>query len=199
MLAVSMRLPKITSRVVLALLMLSSVWLALVVLSPLLVPSNTLKDLSGVVGGHENERQFKNIDPLPHAIYWLGDAECHQLANRSYFLNGNQMPFCARDVGLFLGLVLGFGFATFVRWKIHPVLVLVGLVPIAIDGGLQFVSSYESTNPLRLATGTLAGLVLALLFAHFLFVIGEDRARPKPIPAEPLNPQEKRTIQKVDQ
>jgi uncharacterized membrane protein len=194
-----MRLPKITSRVVLALLMLSSVWLALVVLSPLLVPSNTLKDLSGVVGGHENERQFKNIDPLPHAIYWLGDAECHQLANRSYFLNGNQMPFCARDVGLFLGLVLGFGFATFVRWKIHPVLVLVGLVPIAIDGGLQFVSSYESTNPLRLATGTLAGLVLALLFAHFLFVIGEDRARPKPIPAEPLNPQEKRTIQKVDQ
>jgi hypothetical protein len=41
--------------------------------------------------------------------------------------------------------------------------------------------------------------VLALLFAHFLFVIGEDRARPKPIPAEPLNPQEKRTIQKVDQ
>lgn len=199
MLAVSMRLPKITSRVVLALLMLSSVWLALVVLSPLLVPSNTLKDLSGVVGGHENERQFKNIDPLPHAIYWLGDAECHQLANRSYFLNGNQMPFCARDVGLFLGLVLGFGFAMFVRWKIHPVLVLVGLVPIAIDGGLQFVSSYESTNPLRLATGTLAGLVLALLFAHFLFVIGEDRARPKPIPAEPLNPQEKRTIQKVDQ
>lgn len=194
-----MRLPKITSRVVLALLMLSSVWLALVVLSPLLVPSNTLKDLSGVVGGHENECQFKNIDPLPHAIYWLGDAECHQLANRSYFLNGNQMPFCARDVGLFLGLVLGFGFATFVRWKIHPVLVLVGLVPIAIDGGLQFVSSYESTNPLRLATGTLAGLVLALLFAHFLFVIGEDRARPKPIPAEPLNPQEKRTIQKVDQ
>jgi len=192
-----MRLPKITSRVVLALLMLSSVWLALVMLSPLLVPSNTLKDLSGVVGGHENERQFKNIDPLPHAIYWLGDAECHQLANRSYFLNDNQMPFCARDVGLFLGLVLGFGFATFVRWKIHPVLVLVGLVPIAIDGGLQFVSSYESTNPLRLATGTLAGLVLALLFAHFLFVIEEDRARPKPIPAGPLNPQEKKTIQKV--
>jgi len=181
------------------LLILSAVWLALVVLSPLLVPSNTLKDLSGVVGGHENERQFKNIDPLPHAIYWLGDAECHQLSNRSYFLNGNQMPFCARDAGLFLGLALGFGFATFVRWKIHPVLVLVGLVPIAIDGGLQLVSSYESTNPLRLATGTLAGLVLALLLAHFLFVIGEDRARPKPIPAEPPNPQGKKTIQKVDQ
>lgn len=197
MLAVSMRLPKITSRVILALLMLSSVWLALVVMSPFMVRPNTLQDLSGVVGGHENESQFKNLSPVPHAIYWLGDTECHQLANRSYFLNGNQMPFCARDVGLFLGLVLGFGLATFVRWKIHPVLVLVGLVPIAIDGGLQLVSSYESTNLLRLATGTLAGLVLALLFAHFLFVIEEDRARPKPVPSEPQTIREKEVSQEA--
>lgn len=180
-----MRLPKITSRVVLALLILSAFWLALVVSSPFLVHSNTLKDLSGVVGGHENEDQFGNLRPLPHAIYWLGDAECHQLAGRSYFLNGNQMPFCARDVGLFLGLVIGFLTATFVRWKIPPLLVLLGLVPIAIDGGLQQVTSYESTNPLRLATGLIAGLVLALLFAHFLFVIEEDKPKPKPVVVEP--------------
>ncbi len=194
-----MRLPKITSRVVLVLFILSSVWLVLVVTSPLMVRPNTLRDLSGVVGGHENEHLFKNLNPLPHAFYWMGDAECHQLANRSYFLNGNQMPFCARDVGLFLGLVLGFLFATFVRWKIHPVLVLLGLVPIAIDGGLQIVSSYESTNLLRLATGTLAGLVLALLFAHFLFVIEKDAAKPKPTPAEPPSTQEKMTIQNIGQ
>ena len=187
-----MRLPRITSRAVLALLILSAVWLALVLLSPLLVPSNTLRDLSGVVGGHENEHQFKNLGPLPHAVYWLGDAECHQLASRSLFLNGNQMPFCARDVGLFLGLVIGFFAATFVSWKIPPLLVLLGLVPIAIDGGLQLVTSHESTNPLRLATGLVAGLVLALLFAHFLFVIGEDKAKPKPAIVEPLKVPEKK-------
>jgi len=192
-----MRLPRVTSRVALALMLLSAIWLALVVLSPFLVPSNTLKDLSGVVGGHENENQFKALGPVPHAVYWLGDAECHQLASRSYFLNGNQMPFCARDVGLLLGLVLGFGFAMFVRWKIPPLLVLLGLVPIAIDGGLQQVTSYESTNPLRVATGLVAGLVLALLLAHFLFVIEEDRARPKPMLAGLQNPQEKKTIQRV--
>jgi uncharacterized membrane protein len=180
-----MRLPRITSRVVLALLIISAVWLALVVSSPFLVPSNTLKDLSGVVGGHENENQFKTLGPLPHAVYWLGDAECHQLANRSYYLNGNQMPFCSRDVGLFLGLVVGFFTATFVRWKIPPFLVLLGLVPIAIDGGLQQVTSYESTNSLRIVTGLVAGLVLAMLFAHFLFVIDEDKARPKPVIVEP--------------
>jgi len=191
-LAVSMRLPKITSRVILALLILSSVWLALVVMSPFMVRPNTLQDLSGVVGGHENESQFKNLSPVPHAIYWLGDAECHQLANRSYFLNGNQMPFCARDVGLFLGLVIGFFTATLIRWKIPPLLVLLGLVPIAIDGGLQQVTSYESANPLRLATGLLAGLVLALLLAHFLFVIDEDKAKPKPISAAPPRIPEKK-------
>ncbi|MCX6658516.1 MAG: DUF2085 domain-containing protein [Euryarchaeota archaeon] len=187
-----MRLPRITSRVVLALLIFSAVWLALVVLSPLLVPSNTLKDLSGVVGGHENERQFKNLSPLPHAVYWLGDAECHQLASRSLFLNGNQMPFCARDVGLFLGLVVGLFTATFVRWKIPPLLVLMGLVPIAIDGGLQLVTSHESTNPLRLATGLVAGFVLAMLFAHFLFVIKDDKAKPKPVIVEPSKVPEKK-------
>jgi uncharacterized membrane protein len=187
-----MRLPRFTSRVVMALLILSAVWLALVVLSPFLVPSNTLKDLSGVVGGHENENQFKNLGPVPHAVYWLGDAECHQLAIRSYFLNGNQMPFCARDVGLFLGLVIGFFTATFVRWKIPPLFVLLGLVPIAIDGGLQQVTSYESTNPLRLATGLVAGLVLALLFAHFLFVIDEGKGKPKPTSAAPPKAPEKK-------
>ncbi|MBU0624395.1 MAG: DUF2085 domain-containing protein, partial [Candidatus Thermoplasmatota archaeon] len=70
-------------------------------------------------------------------------------------------------------------------------LVLVGLVPIAIDGGLQQVTSYESDNSLRIATGLVAGLVLALLFAHFLFVIDEDKAKPKAVIVEPPKVPEK--------
>jgi len=174
-LAVPMRFPKPSSPVVFVLFVIALVWLALVVVSPFLVPPHTLLDLSGVVGGHENEGQFKNLNPVAHAVYWLGDAECHQLANRSYFLNGNQMPFCARDLGLFIGLVAGFAAAAVIRWKIPPVFVLLGLIPIGVDGGLQLVTSYESSNPLRLATGFIAGLVLALLFAHFVFVIEEEK------------------------
>ncbi|MBU0685473.1 MAG: DUF2085 domain-containing protein [Thermoplasmatota archaeon] len=172
-----MRLPRITSSVLLAAFLLSLVWLILVVISPMLVPSNTLLDLSGRVGGHENENQFKDLGAIPHAIYWLGDAECHQLLNRSYTLNGNQMPFCARDLGLFVGIAIGFGFASFYRWKIPPLFVILGLVPIAVDGGVQAVTSYESNNLLRLATGMLAGLVLSLLLAHFVFVSQEDREK----------------------
>jgi uncharacterized membrane protein len=39
------------------------------------------------------------------------------------------------------------------------------------------VTEYESTNPLRLATGALAGLSLSLLLAVYIFVIAEDRRK----------------------
>ena len=170
-----MRIPRPTSMVLLAGLALTSVWLALVMLSPYMVPADTLVDLSGRVGGHENEDQYRDLGAVPHAVYWIGDAECHQIANRSYSLNGNQMPFCARDLGLFVGIALGFGFASFFRRKIPPLFVIVGLIPIAVDGGVQAVTAYESNNLLRLTTGLVAGCVLSLLLAHFVFVAQEDR------------------------
>ncbi len=176
---VSMRLPQITSPVLFAVFIACAVWTLLVVSAPLMVPSGTLTDLTGVVGGHENEDQFDQLSPLPHAIYWLGDAECHQIAERSYFLNDNQMPFCVRDLGIFIGLAVGFGLVSFYKYKIHPVFVLLGLVPIGIDGGLQAFTSYESNNILRMVTGFVAGLVLSLMLAHFLFVIQEDKVKRK--------------------
>lgn len=172
-----MRFPQITSHVLFAVFIASAAWTLLVVTAPLMVPAGTLQDLSGIVGGHENEDQFDQLSPLPHAIYWLGDAECHQIANRSYFLNDNQMPFCVRDLGIFIGVAAGFGVASFYRYKINPVFVLLGLVPIGIDGGLQALTSYESDNLLRMATGLVAGFVLSLMLAHFLFVIQEDKQK----------------------
>jgi len=169
--------PSMTSIPILAIFVISAVWAALTLTAPLMVPADTLVDLSGVVGGHENENEFDDLSLVPHVVYWLGDAECHQLANRSFFLNGNQMPFCARDVGIFVGLAAGFGVVSFVRCRIHPLVAIAGLVPIAIDGGLQVATSYESNNILRVVTGLLAGVVMSLLIAHFLFVLQEDSRR----------------------
>lgn len=174
-----MRIPAITSPVVLLMFALTSVWAALVILSPMMVPADTLTDLSGRVGFHDNDMLFDDLSPVPHAIYWIGDAECHQLAERSLFINGNQMPFCARDLGLFIGLAAGSGLATFVRLKMNPVLMLLGLVPIGVDGGLQLVTEYESNNVLRVATGLLAGIVLSLLLAHFMFALQEEKTPPR--------------------
>lgn len=176
-----MRIPKVTSAAVLMMFALTSVWAALVFVSPMLVPAGTLTDLSGRVGFHDNDILFDDLSPVPHAVYWIGDGECHQLANRSIFINDNQMPFCARDVGLFVGLAVASGTATFVRYKINPLLVLAGLVPIGLDGGLQLVTDYESNNLLRLATGFVAGVVLALLLAHFMFALQDETPR---VPAQ---------------
>jgi uncharacterized membrane protein len=174
-----MRLPKVTSRAVLILFLVSAAWLALVMSAPFMVPSGTLTDLTGRVGFHDNDQQFSSLGSLPHWIYWLGDAECHQIAERSYFLNDNQMPFCARDLGIFFGIAAAFGLLTFYRFKINPIFVIIALIPIGIDGGLQLVSDYESNNVLRLLTGALAGAALAMLIAHFLFVIQEDSEKSK--------------------
>jgi uncharacterized membrane protein len=169
-----MRLPKITSPVMLAIFLLCAVWVALVAVSPFLVPAHTLRDLSGRVSVRDNTAQFMHLDALPKAIYSIGDVECHQIASRTLFMNGNEMPFCARDFGLFIGLAFGFGLMTFRRYKVNPILALVGLVPMGIDGGLQLVTSYESNNPLRLATGIIAGSALALLIALYVFLLSED-------------------------
>lgn len=169
---------RLTSRSLLIASAVSFVWLALVITAPYLVPPGTLRDLSGRVGTMENTAAFSELGPLPRAVYTIGDIECHQLAARSYFLNGNQMPFCARDLGLFVGLTAGFVLASIFRFRGNPVLLLLGLVPLAVDGGAQLVTSYESTNPLRLATGIIAGAALALLIAVYVYAFEALSAAP---------------------
>lgn len=168
---------RITSGVLLVLLVASTAWVALSVTAPLLVPSDTLTDLTGTVGMRENDAQFESLSIVPRIIYIMGDLECHQIAERSYFLNGNQMPFCSRDLGLFLGIAIGFGIATFLVLQLNPVWLLIGLVPIGLDGGLQLVTDYESTNSLRLVTGVVGGTALALLLASFVLAFREDAKR----------------------
>ena len=174
-----MRLPKVTSRAVLVFFLISAAWLVLVLTAPFMMHSGTLTDLTGRVGFHDNDQQFSSLSAMPHALYWIGDAECHQIAERSYFLNGNQMPFCARDLGIFFGIAVAVGLLTFYRIKINPLFVIIALIPIGIDGGLQLVTNYESNNVLRLMTGFLAGAALAMLIAHFMFVLQEDNEKRK--------------------
>jgi len=168
---------RITSGVLLILFVASTIWVTLSVTAPLLVPADTLLDLTGTVGMRENDAQFESLSIVPRTIYIIGDLECHQIAERSYFLNGNQMPFCSRDLGLFLGIALGFGIATVFFLQLNPMWLLIGLVPIGLDGGLQLVTEYESTNTLRLVTGVVGGAALALLLASFVFAFREDAKR----------------------
>ena len=65
---------------------------------------------NGDVGHNQSkygEFVWSDLDPYAAFIYGFGDLNCHTKAERSWEINGNQMPVCVRDVGIFLGIAIG--------------------------------------------------------------------------------------------
>lgn len=164
-----------TEKTELVILAFFVVWFLLTILAPLTLPTGSVEDLSGSTGAIDNGDAIGEMNPLAAAIYTLGDAYCHQLSERSYHLNGNQMPFCSRDEGIFLGLAVGMTVAVVTRYEISALVLILGFAPIAIDGLVQLFTTYESSNPLRVITGLLAGTVFSLLISLFVREIMGDR------------------------
>ena len=136
------------------------------------------------------------LNPYFLFVYAFGDLNCHQKHERSWEINGNQMAVCARDVGIFFGITIGalwFAYRGRNRWTVRDtfltllpdewlevayvkdqrllwmwgLLFIIG-APMVLDGGIQAVTAYESTNPMRLATGAPFGFAIAWLFASSL-------------------------------
>ena len=98
-------------------------------------------------------------------VYSSGDALCHQKAERSLFINGNQMPFCARCTAIWIGLAIGLCFMVFFQIELDNkffYLILIGLIPIGIDGLGQLFGFWESNNIIRIITGLLIGVICGL-------------------------------------
>ena len=137
-------------------------WLSLLLFSPYMIDNGSTGDLSGVVGKYDNRDVIEEMNFLAKFIYYVGDLNCHQLSHRSYSYNDNQMSFCARDTGIFLGLVMGFMYASRKRIVLTLPLVIAALLPIGLDGTIQLLTDYESTNPKRLITGLIAGVATGI-------------------------------------
>lgn len=89
---------------------------------------------------------------------------CHQLPMRSYFIQGVQQAVCARDVGIYLGVIAGglFYYRKSVGFFRTKRFLLLTLIPIGLDGVTQTVLHMrESSNILRVATGLIFGFGLA--------------------------------------
>ncbi|MBT4059818.1 MAG: DUF2085 domain-containing protein [Euryarchaeota archaeon] len=142
---------------------------------------------------HGGKFAWSELDLFSAFIYGFGDLNCHQKHERSFEINGNQMPVCTRDIGIFAGIVIGgiiFRRLGVNRWTVRDTIISVLpdekvapiyfndrrfllafggiallLLPTALDGGLQAITSYESTNLKRLITGSPMGIGIGLLFA----------------------------------
>jgi uncharacterized membrane protein len=144
----------------------------LIFLAPLVLPSNSVPDLGGGEIILDNQEFTQELSQPWRWIYEQGDFACHQMANRSLYLKGNQFPFCARCTGRWVGFTLGLLLAILKRfrvdWKLALLLALIGIVPIAIDGGGQFLGYWESINLSRLITGFLLGAFTTIAISSCL-------------------------------
>ena len=157
-------------------------WALLQFLAPMAVPTGSVNDLSGLVGVSDNDKLFEDFPAPWGSIYECGDRLCHQKDERSYLINENQMPFCVRCTAIWLGLAIGLGFMVFYRMELDIrflVIILIGLVPIGIDGVGQLLGFWESTNIVRVITGLLAGGVCGVAIGLIIDEINELKKEKK--------------------
>lgn len=100
-------------------------------------------------------------------VYLLFSPGCHQLPERSLFLFGYKLGVCARCTAIyfgFLGTTILYPLIRNIDNNQTPGkwLLILSLVPMGLDGGIQLVTSYESTNEIRILTGGIFGMILAL-------------------------------------
>ncbi|TLZ50168.1 MAG: DUF2085 domain-containing protein [Methanobacteriota archaeon] len=178
------------SKALFAMLLLSVAYSASNVLAPYSLAPGTAVNLDGAANRVDNGALYNTFWVYPEVVYYVGDAQCHQIARRTIFLNGNEMPMDARMSSIYFFANLGLLSAMFgtpstsvaqgivnvlprriqpwVRKHLGPtvaagLIVVLGLLPVAADGFLQLLTTYESTNVKRFLTGILAGWVAGLL------------------------------------
>jgi uncharacterized membrane protein len=147
------------------------VWVLLQFLAPLALPTDSVSDLSGVVAFSDNDNVIQNMSFPWNFIYKSGDRLCHQKADRSLFLNGNEMPFCSRCTAIWIGLAVGLGFMVLYVIELNEkflVAIILSLIPIGVDGIGQLFGFWESTNFIRFITGLLAGMVCGVAIGIIL-------------------------------
>ena len=98
---------------------------------------------------------------------------CHQIANRSFFINGYQFPVCARCTGVIIGEIVAI-LLILLRINIDFIWAITLLLVMGADWFLQYINWIESTNTRRIITGISGGLGLTYLYYRifvFIFVM----------------------------
>jgi len=101
-------------------------------------------------------------------LYLFFSGICHQIPERSFFLNGHPLAVCHRCSGIYFGLFLGSlisgkAFPRFLSIPRRRWWVLAGAVPLVVDA-LGPMLGFWTNSPLsRAATGALFGIMVSSL------------------------------------
>lgn len=91
---------------------------------------------------------------------------CHQMADRSFFINGYQFPICARCTGVIIGYI----FSLLYR-ETSIVINLISMGIMFIDWIVQYLKIKSSTNLRRLITGIIGGYGLMNVYVFLIIKI----------------------------
>lgn len=106
----------------------------------------------------------------------LGFGVCHQIHSHSFTIAGHQMPLCARCTGMYLGAIAALVLLAVMRRRAtrFPAAKMVAIFGLffgamVLDGANSTLEAFgerfwDSTNLLRILTGSLAGVSAAFLF-----------------------------------
>jgi uncharacterized membrane protein len=134
-----------THRVYVIVLIAVLFWCGLILAAPLLQAST----------GHAQS--------LAALLYRFFSRICHQLAERSFQVNGHPLAVCIRCSSIYGGFLVGVLLFPFLRdWvqrSVSPrVLFLLASLPMIVDVALSLSGIHESTTWTRLGTGVLFGV-----------------------------------------
>lgn len=134
-------------------------WVLAIVAAPVL-----LKDGYGGVSG---------------AIYGFFSHICHQLPERSFWLDGHQFAVCSRCFGVYFGLLAGL--AAYPLWRsilntepLPRIWLFLSLIPIGIDWSLGVFGIWENTHLSRFTTGLILGVACATFIIPALVEIAQN-------------------------
>lgn len=99
---------------------------------------------------------------------------CHRIPGRTFNIHGIYFPVCARCTGFYLGAFSYFIYAYFFYIDYTLYLVSLGIlmmIPTFLDGFTQLWGSRMSNNTLRLLTGLLGGVGLAIVVKAIKWVV----------------------------
>jgi len=102
---------------------------------------------------------------------FLDFSYCHRKPERSFFWRGKQFPTCARCTGIHLGYLSIFVLFTNIVY-IPFLLSVLMILPTYLDGLIQALTKYESSNIIRVSTGIMAGIGSMSILAIVGQIIG---------------------------
>ena len=110
-------------------------------------------------------------------VFAAGNVICHQLPERSFFLDGRQLPVCARCTGLYLGGaagLVGWWAVKLLRgWRAQPIgtarwamgLLLIVAMPTVVSYATGVLGIWDGSNLTRAVFAVPLGLVAGAVVA----------------------------------